>query len=409
MAKADVATMPAAKKFKPNPTPGSTGGVIARQRASYSLSFKMEVVRMALQLPASARIKPTCRAYPGIEPVQIRKWIRNFTPLIEQEAGENNLHSQHASVASAAAHHRLHLPPTAPGINYRRLALAGAGSLPGHAAHLSSAAGLTSLAMSPVMSPIAVRPSSNGSSPAPGSPIASAAPAMMAHAWAAPTRLGAMASFGGADIDQRLDAIDRQAAKCWRGLGSMDTTVSAQAHLLHSFGGESYLGETLARADTSSSFVSLASTAMWPNGFDSSSSSARGSPAMNAGNNMVTALSHYSQSALAPAGTGGLPYVVPLSMFTPYGLGSSSSGPTAPFVKHLFQPVAGGSPLAAHYSPPQASSPVPVAPNAAANTTYTAPFCGLAPAPAEHAQEFQINFAEKAMAAQELLFLSQGI
>ena len=45
----------------------------------------MEVVRTALQLPASARIKPTCRAYPGIEPVQIRKWIRIFGPLVENE------------------------------------------------------------------------------------------------------------------------------------------------------------------------------------------------------------------------------------------------------------------------------------------------------------------------------------
>ena len=334
---------------------------------------------MALQLPASARIKPTCRAYPGIEPVQIRKWIRTCTPLIQQEDGENKLHTQHASVASATAHHRLHLPTTAPAINYHRQALAGAGSLPGHAAHLSSAAGFTSLAMSPVMSPISVRPSSTGSSPAPRSPIALGAPAMMApsmmaHAWAAPTRLGAMASFEGADANQRCDAVDQQAAKCWRGLGaSMDTTVAAQAHFLHAFGNAR---ERIARLNAMT------------------------------GNNLATALSHHSQPALAPAGTGGLP---DYSMFTPYGLGSPSRVPTAPLVKHLFQPVSGGSPLAANYSPPHASSPVPVAPNAAANATSTGPFGGRAPVLAEHAQELQLNFAEKAMAAQELMFLSQGI
>ena len=59
------------------------GGLpITRQRASYSQSFKMEVVRTALKLPPTARIKPTSRAYPGIEPAQIRRWIRSFGPLV---------------------------------------------------------------------------------------------------------------------------------------------------------------------------------------------------------------------------------------------------------------------------------------------------------------------------------------
>ena len=52
-----------------------------RQRMTYSQSFKLEVVRHSLRLPQSARIKPTCRAFPGIESVQIRKWIRNLAPL----------------------------------------------------------------------------------------------------------------------------------------------------------------------------------------------------------------------------------------------------------------------------------------------------------------------------------------
>ena len=41
-----------------------------RPRRVYEASFKLEVVREALKLPASNRIKPTCRAYPGVEPVQ---------------------------------------------------------------------------------------------------------------------------------------------------------------------------------------------------------------------------------------------------------------------------------------------------------------------------------------------------
>lgn len=58
-----------------------------RSRARYTQEFKLTVVRYSLSLPESARIKPTCRAYPGIEPVQIRKWIRHFGPLVDRRAG----------------------------------------------------------------------------------------------------------------------------------------------------------------------------------------------------------------------------------------------------------------------------------------------------------------------------------
>jgi len=118
---------------------GLAGAVATRRRASYSLSFKMEVVRLALRLPPSARIKPTCRAYPGIEPPQLRKWIRHYTPLIEIEKALGG-------AGAAAAQDRLHeLPLTAPPINYRTLALAaplaGGDRRPGHAAHVSTTAG----------------------------------------------------------------------------------------------------------------------------------------------------------------------------------------------------------------------------------------------------------------------------
>ena len=55
-----------------------------RHRARYSEEFKIQVVKYSLSLPPTARVKPTCRAYPGIEPVQIRKWIKAFAPLIHK-------------------------------------------------------------------------------------------------------------------------------------------------------------------------------------------------------------------------------------------------------------------------------------------------------------------------------------
>ena len=53
------------------------------RRVSYDAAFKLRIVREALLLPPGNRIKPTCRAHPGIEPVQLRKWIRNVAALEE--------------------------------------------------------------------------------------------------------------------------------------------------------------------------------------------------------------------------------------------------------------------------------------------------------------------------------------
>jgi len=47
---------------------GAAGGN-RRTRRVYEVEFKLEVVAMALGLPEGGRIKPTCRAYPGVEPV----------------------------------------------------------------------------------------------------------------------------------------------------------------------------------------------------------------------------------------------------------------------------------------------------------------------------------------------------
>mmetsp|Transcript_16891 Transcript_16891/g.28089 ORF Transcript_16891/g.28089 Transcript_16891/m.28089 type:complete len:449 (-) Transcript_16891:1010-2356(-) len=53
-----------------------------KKRMCYDASFKIKVVREALERPADNRIKPTCANYPGIEPCQLRKWIRHFEPHV---------------------------------------------------------------------------------------------------------------------------------------------------------------------------------------------------------------------------------------------------------------------------------------------------------------------------------------
>jgi len=49
-----------------------------RRRFNYTKEFKHEVVQFALQRRDDDRIKPTCRLYPGIQPVQLRRWIKQF-------------------------------------------------------------------------------------------------------------------------------------------------------------------------------------------------------------------------------------------------------------------------------------------------------------------------------------------
>ncbi|EOD39409.1 hypothetical protein EMIHUDRAFT_351378 [Emiliania huxleyi CCMP1516] len=52
-----------------------------RSRTMYSAEYKLRVVREALARPQACRIKPTCREHPGIEPTQLRKWIKNIDTL----------------------------------------------------------------------------------------------------------------------------------------------------------------------------------------------------------------------------------------------------------------------------------------------------------------------------------------
>ena len=51
-----------------------------KTRRVYDASFKLMVVEQALRLPPEKRIKPTCRAYPGLEPVCLPFTRRAITP-----------------------------------------------------------------------------------------------------------------------------------------------------------------------------------------------------------------------------------------------------------------------------------------------------------------------------------------
>mmetsp|Transcript_30933 Transcript_30933/g.91907 ORF Transcript_30933/g.91907 Transcript_30933/m.91907 type:complete len:196 (+) Transcript_30933:39-626(+) len=52
-----------------------------RSRTVYSARYKLRVVSEALARPPSCRIKPTCRNHPGIEPTQLRKWIKKHKSI----------------------------------------------------------------------------------------------------------------------------------------------------------------------------------------------------------------------------------------------------------------------------------------------------------------------------------------
>lgn len=47
-----------------------------QKRRTYTPEFKDYVVNQALQRPPDERIKPTCREFPSVRPVQLRRWIR---------------------------------------------------------------------------------------------------------------------------------------------------------------------------------------------------------------------------------------------------------------------------------------------------------------------------------------------
>ena len=63
-----------------------------RRQGRHSLEFKMQVVQYALSLPEGNRIKPTCRQFQNIAPVQVRKWLRAYehTSPLSAELGDED-------------------------------------------------------------------------------------------------------------------------------------------------------------------------------------------------------------------------------------------------------------------------------------------------------------------------------
>ena len=71
-----LATTPATKPPPPVGGPAKRAGSGKTRRSSYTVEFKRQLVMEALRRPAGNRIRPTCAQYPGVEPCQLRKWIR---------------------------------------------------------------------------------------------------------------------------------------------------------------------------------------------------------------------------------------------------------------------------------------------------------------------------------------------
>jgi transposase-like protein len=97
-----------------------------RRQGRHSLEFKMQVVQYALSLPEGNRIKPTCRQFQNIAPVQVRKWLRAYehtSPLSaelgdedDDEDGEDSGSDddeEEEGATPASKRRRLASPPTA--------------------------------------------------------------------------------------------------------------------------------------------------------------------------------------------------------------------------------------------------------------------------------------------------------
>ena len=80
-----LATTPATKPPPPVGGPAKRAGSGKTRRSSYTVEFKRQLVMEALRRPAGNRIRPTCAQYPGVEPCQLRKWIRALEADVQRE------------------------------------------------------------------------------------------------------------------------------------------------------------------------------------------------------------------------------------------------------------------------------------------------------------------------------------
>mmetsp|Transcript_30263 Transcript_30263/g.96772 ORF Transcript_30263/g.96772 Transcript_30263/m.96772 type:complete len:172 (-) Transcript_30263:265-780(-) len=83
-------------------------GRVQPSRRIHSPAFKLKLVHEALALPAACRIKPTCRKYPGVEPTQLRKWIKALDRLQAQAREESWKTAMQATITTEAPASDLH-------------------------------------------------------------------------------------------------------------------------------------------------------------------------------------------------------------------------------------------------------------------------------------------------------------
>ena len=120
-----LATTPATKPPPPVGGPAKRAGSGRTRRSSYTVEFKRQLVMEALRRPAGNRIRPTCAQYPGVEPCQLRKWIRALEAEVRAQpdvqmmlaALEGAPAAATRAAAAAAADHA-----AAPGARDRRAA-----------------------------------------------------------------------------------------------------------------------------------------------------------------------------------------------------------------------------------------------------------------------------------------------
>ena len=105
-----LATTPATKPPPPVGGPAKRAGSGKTRRSSYTVEFKRQLVMEALRRPAGNRIRPTCAQYPGVEPCQLRKWIRALEAEVRAQPDVQMMLAA-LEGAPAAAHQPRRPPP----------------------------------------------------------------------------------------------------------------------------------------------------------------------------------------------------------------------------------------------------------------------------------------------------------
>ena len=109
-----LATTPATKPPPPVGGPAKRAGSGKTRRSSYTVGFKRQLVMEALRRPAGNRIRPTCAQYPGVEPCQLRKWIRALEAEVRAQPDVQMMLAALEGAPAAAHQPRPPPPPIMP-------------------------------------------------------------------------------------------------------------------------------------------------------------------------------------------------------------------------------------------------------------------------------------------------------